>query len=337
MPTITQIAAQAGVSRTSAWLALNNKDGVSDELRYRVQDAMRQLNGIARSSERASLAVTRSILLLHSAYLTSTEYFKGLLRGIQSAATDDGIQLRVTAVDTMNHSDSHISEVYFSDSTLQPSGIITLSSELTSWVAERANNLRIPLVEIGYPHDPEKVSFVSGNEIAAGEMAARHLLNLGHRAIAFIGHMEHAPHLKQRIEGYRRALRDCGIEPRPEWMFFAPELDIWAVMTQFIDRKPPVTAVLFVNSYTSIQGLEALHDAGYKIPEDLSIIVFDDFEHARTSGLTTVAYPLEQIGSQAVRTLIMHLNEPLFDVTHHLLHTSLVLRASSVQPHTGEV
>jgi len=329
MPTISQIASHAGVSRTSVWLTINHKEGVSDELRQRVMDAVNHLDSTNDGATIIAPRAVKSILLLHSPYITSTEYFRNLLRGIQMAVDEDRIQLRITASDP-DENPEHISAVYFSDPALRPSGIISMSSELLDRVQDRARQLNIPCVEIGTPQGGDEISFVSGNEIAAGRMATRHLLELGHRSIGFIGHLVNAPSLDRRVEGYYQEMRAWGIEPRDEWLYLTPERNIKQIVAHgFAQKQSALTAVLFINWYSSVEGLSGLHEAGYAVPDDLSAIVFDDFEHAHQNQLTAVAYPLMQIGGEAVRVLVEHFNDPQLEITHRLFRTKLMKRASS--------
>lgn len=337
MPTISQIASHAGVSRTSVWLTLNHKDGVSDELRQRVFDAVSHLGATNGSPAKPAPRTATSILVLHTPYITSTEYFRNLLRGIQMAVDEERLQLRITAVDPEEHPE-HISEVYFADPALHPSGIISMSSELLHRVQDRAQQLNIPCVEIGTPERKDETSFVSGNEIAAGQMATRHLLELGHRAIGMIGHHQDAPSLGLRVEGYRRELRAWGIEPQDEWLYLTPDREIKDMMAHRLRQgRPNFTAALFINWFSSVQGLAAFQSAGYVIPNDLSVIVFDDFEHAHAHQLTAIAYPLIQIGSEAVRVVIEHINEQRLEITQRQFRTELVKRASTAALKGGDV
>ncbi len=337
MPTISQIASHAGVSRTSVWLTLNHKEGVSDELRQRVMDAVSRLDSGNGWSAPPAPRTATSILVLHTPYITSTEYFRNLLRGIQTAVDEDRIQLRITAVD-IDENPEHISEVYFSDPALHPSGIISLSSELLQRVQNRARQLNIPCVEIGTPEGGSEISFVSGNEVGAGRLATRHLLELGHRAIGMIGHSKDAPSLDERVEGYYQEMRAWGIEPREEWLYLTPERNIKEIVARrFADKRSDVTAAMFINWYSSVEGLSALNDMRYTIPDDLSVIVFDDFEHAHLNQLTAIAYPLIQIGSEAVRVIVEHINDERLEISHRLFCTKLIKRASTAPFKGGDV
>lgn len=339
MPTITEIANHAGVSRTSVWLALNDRSGISDDMRQRILDARSQLvsvEGVQKKKGGSEAAV--SVLILHSALVMSTEYFKRLLNGIQTGCDRHHFQMRLAAFEA-SMPPQHITNLYFSDPDLYPDGVIYLGSGMLEDVLMRSESIDIPLIEIGVPFRRNRTSYVAPDEEAAGYLAASHLIKQGHRRIAVLGHQVDAPHLQQRIDGYRRALLEQTQYAPDDWLFviegqhtsFEEEKhNIEIVTQQFINDQPDVTAVLFTNWQASEIALPMLLSVGYCIPDDLSVIVFDNFEHARhfEPPLTAINYPLEAMGMGAVKLLADKLNDPHIKRNQAIYDVELIRRAS---------
>ena len=337
MPTITEIANHAGVSRTAAWLAVNQKKGVSEAMRQRVLSARDDLEVQNGERKNRHERRTKSVLVSHSALVMSTEYLKRILAGIQLAADRFQIQLRVVAIEP-NQPPEHAANLYFSDSGLHPDGVISLGSGIDRHMEFKARQIDVPFVQVGVPVDLT-TPYVAPNELAAGELAAGHLLAMGHRAIGFIGHQKEAPHLQQRLAGYREALMAHHVQPQTGWEFviesnhtsYGQEVQMLeAVVNRFIAKKPPVTALLFANSQSAVTALPRMIEAGYRIPDDLSVVVFDNFEHEATFDvpLTAIDYPLEEMGFGAVKLMIEQIKEPLLERGHYIYRAQLIERES---------
>lgn len=349
MPSTREIANYIGVSTSTVSLALNNKEGVSKEMRQLVLEAADKLavqnagyheRGGRRRNR--NLGESLSTLILHSSLITATDYFKELLNGIENGAAQYHMQLRLSA-DDPRQLNEHITNIYLSDPDLKPDGVIYLGSRHIEATVQKAIDMGLPLIQIGVPSNPDAISFVAPDEHAAGYQAAQHLLDLGHRRIAVLGHQKDTPHLVQRLAGYRKALTDRGITPEDDWVFLTDyegegydrEIrSIEAVTHAFIAARPSVTAVLFSNWQSSVIGLPMLQQAGYRIPQDLSVIVFDDFEHARrfTPSLTAVAYPLVQMGAKAVNMIVEHIHTPDIARMQQIFRPRLMVRQSTTPP-----
>ncbi|MAS37820.1 MAG: hypothetical protein CL610_27745 [Anaerolineaceae bacterium] len=349
MPSTREIANYAGVSTSTVSLALNNKEGISEAMRQRVLEAANELsiqqgayqerNMPAKSGNRAERL---SILVLHSSLITATDYFKDLLCGIEDGAGRYQLQLHLSA-DDPRQLDDHITNLYLTDPDLRPDGVIYLGSSQIKSTLHKAIKSGLPVIQVGVPSHPDRISFIAPDEITAGYQAAKHLLDLGHRSLAVIGHQKSEAHLEQRLAGYRQALAEYQVTPDEGWLFLEDyegegyEVEVQRIKTvtqAFIAERPNVTAVLFSNWQSSAIGLPLLQQAGYRIPQDVSVVVFDDFEHARTyePALTAVAYPLVQMGISAVKMVFELANSPETVRMHQILRPRLMIRESSASP-----
>jgi DNA-binding LacI/PurR family transcriptional regulator len=145
---------------------------------------------------------------------------------------------------------------------------------------------------------------------AGGRLATEHLLELGHRRIAFVGDLEDGPFgftsSAARRRGYEAALRDAGVEPRRGLVRLGPHRRdaARAATRDLLALAEPPTAVFAASDHQALGAVEAARAAGLEVPRRLSVIGFDDVELARYCGLTTVAQPLEESGALGAEALL---------------------------------
>jgi LacI family transcriptional regulator len=339
MPTVRQIASRAGVSKTTVSLVLNNKEGVSDELRQRVRDALYELESIslAQSTDRINLSSESkptSVVLLHS-FISSVQFFKELLQGIQAAADRYQIQLRLVSMNAVEH-ETLGSHLYFADPHLKPDGVLVIAAGKYELLIGQLRKLQIPYVLVGGPSFDDSINMVTPNEVDAGYCATRYLLDLGHRAIAFVSAHLTSRYPLDRLKGYKMALQEKGIEPQEQWVAVGHQA---APLQRILNDCPEVTAVIFANQAIAMTGLPAIQAAGYSIPDQLSVIVIDDTSDVRlfTPPLTTVTFPLYQEGFWSVRMLVDMIHDPEIENFQIMFRVKVVERESCAPPHSQPI
>jgi LacI family transcriptional regulator len=339
MVTVRAIAELAGVSVSTVSLVLNNKEGVSDAMRRLVLDARDQIAAQLEHPATASDTLPRrrmghestlSLVILHPPILRSSYVFSEVLRGIEAAAEAHHIQLRLVANDPQP-SPQHVAYLYFSDPNLRPDGVIVFGARQHEPLIEEARRLGIPCVVLGRDAAKYAVSGVGRNEERCAYEAARYLVELGHRAIGFVGGEESYDYVLNRIKGYRRALDEADIKVVPAWIQLGNGDD---ATENLLKHAPEITALLFVNDTNAAAGLPVLLAAGVRIPNDMSVISFDDTDVARnfTPPLTSVSYRRYEEGQWAVKMLIDQIRFPFIDTVHTRFHAELVKRDSCAVP-----
>jgi LacI family transcriptional regulator len=191
----------------------------------------------------------------------------------------------------------------------------------------------LPVVAIWSQDVPETVGYVDIDHRAGAYQAVHYLSELGHRRIAYAESapvFEH-PHFLARYQGYRQALTEAQIVPRPEWHV----IGITQEKISSLFRAPePITAIFTPNDITAAEVATILHRLQVRIPADVSLIGFDDIANAHliAGGLTTVHQPIQEIAIQAVRNLTALIaGSPVADC-RTLLPTHLVVRHSCAPP-----
>jgi LacI family transcriptional regulator len=188
---------------------------------------------------------------------------------------------------------------------------------------------RLPLVALWQQSVPEGVAYVDVDHYGGMYRAVRHLLDLGHRRIAFcsvyaIDHLN--PHFPARVEGYRQALIDAGIAPISRWLVTQPDQ-----LLGLLRGPEPVTAVCTFNDAIAREVAAVFDAAGVCIPGDVSLVGFDnlpDAEHV-AGGLTTVDHPIREMGREAVRCLAALIAGTAVEACRVVLPTPMVIRQST--------
>ncbi len=182
----------------------------------------------------------------------------------------------------------------------------------------------------------ERIPSVSAANTSGADQAMRHLLQLGHRRIAQITGPAGWVATEGRRRGYRAALAAAGILPDPALEVEAiPEFEPGRKAAErLLDLADPPTAILAFNDNIAIGAIQAARARGVRVPEDLSVVGFDDVEYATivTPALTTVRQPLAEMGRTAVSLLGRLLEDQRYETLHVELATRLVVRDSTAPP-----
>jgi LacI family transcriptional regulator len=262
-------------------------------------------------------------------------YFPEILEGIAEALYEHG--LRLVLLPTQH---DHAREVSLLERLRQGAtqGALIILPEATTEELEQAMSDRCPFVVV----DPllplsDRIPTVSVAHTSGVEQAMRHLLTLGHRRIAAITGPPGWVATEDRRAAYRAALVAAGIQPEPAFEVasdFQVGPAVQAAAT-LLDLPEPPTAIFAFNDSIAIGALRAARDRGLRVPEDLSVVGFDDIEPAIlvTPTLTTVRAPLSELGRTAVKVLVRLLERRTSETTPHIeLATRLVLRESTAPP-----
>lgn len=343
MPSVREIAEAAGVSKSTVSLVLNNKPGVSEHMRQVVLSAVQMLEERDAFGAATDLAEdyplhrrsspSHSIVVLHPPTFHNSHVFSEILQGIQAGAERYNIQLRLT-VNDHHLTDHHVSYLYFTDPNLRPDGVLVFGAQQHEPLLEEIQRQGIPCVVLGREAKKYAASGIERNEAQHAYDAIRYLLELGHRAIAFVGGMEQYDFVHNRLAGYRCALHESGVELLPEWIQLG---DGAAGMERVLAMDAAPTAVLFVNDTYAAQGLPVIEARGLHIPDDVSVISFDDTPFAREYDppLTSVSYYRYEEGQWAVKMLVDQITMPYIEKMQMVFKAQFIERESCAPPRQG--
>src|SRR5919204_1263969 len=328
--TIRQIADLAGVSIATVSRVLNGRDDVSDETREIVNRVIRE-NGYTANRSARGLSAGRTGLVGVLVPLIYPAYFSSILAGAAEALMER--DLRVVLSPTGHEHDREVSLLERLMHGVTDGALIVMPEESSP-------ELEL-LIDGGYRFvvvDPimplaERIPSVSAAHTSGADQAMRHLLSLGHRRIAQITGPRGWLATEDRRRGYHAALASAGILPDPALEVEAvPEIAPGrAAAAHLLDLPEPPTAIFAFHDNIAIGAIQAPRARGLRVPEDLSVIGFDDVEPATivSPALTTVRQPLEEMGRTAVSLLNRLLERQRFETLHVELATRLVVREST--------
>jgi LacI family transcriptional regulator len=331
--TMQDIADKLNISKNSVSQALSGKAGVSEETRRLVQNAADEL-GYSYSKNSKTLQVERhtpsNIALIASEYAFSLKSFFGAIYlSIEKEVRERGMNLLIESIDQAAKDHLTLPSLL---SNHEIGGIIILSHISTDYIANIIKT-GIPTVLIDH-HDPHlHVDAILTNNRFGAYTAVEHLIELGHRDIAFVGNVNYSPSYQERFEGYSLALKKYGIKPNQDFIFDNAHED-QVEMTKFFDHLPKKpTAWFCVNDGHGFLISSILLQNGFKVPGDVSVCSFDNglLSQISTPKITTMDIDLNYYGKKAVEQLcwrINHHDEPIHEI---LLPTKLVIRESTAE------
>ncbi len=327
---LVEVARAAGVSPSTVSRILNGTAFVADAKRKAVQDAIATLgfhpNPVARGL-RQGRRMTIGIL----AQNLESPFYGTTFRGITEALDGSGYSPLILGGPTLPDAEAARIELLLSR---RVDGVIMITCRLPDEVLMRYSRM-VPIVVAGRDlHGPSLFSIKMDN-VRGGELATAHLLELGHRRIAYLRGPEDHLDAVDRVKGYRRALRAARVAYDPGLVIPAGFLseDGHAAVERLLDSQRPFTAIFAANDECAYGVRLGLHRRGIRVPEDVSLVGFDDVPGSRftTPPLTTVRQPLEEIGRRAARSLLdlLHRRKP---ATADMPHVELVVRETTAPP-----
>jgi DNA-binding LacI/PurR family transcriptional regulator len=323
------VAARANVSRQTVSRVLNNKDEVRDETRARVLAAIEELG--YRPS-----AIARSMVAGHTRTLgciapNLTDYtFSSIIDSAQAEARRQGYFLLAGSAPTEPEVKPLLEEML----NRQVDGFLVLNPRTDGRFRHFLPHVQkqIPVVYVKNTADGAPVSSVCCNDQEGGYCATRHLIELGHTAIATILGPENEECTPDRLQGYRRALDEAGIGDGHalvaggDWSAESG----YGAAGRLLEAGRPFTALFSQNDSMAVGAVRALQDAGRRVPEDISVVGYDDIPLAAFFGppLTTLRQPMREFGRRATQLLVQAIQQPERPPEQAWLQARLVERAS---------
>jgi LacI family transcriptional regulator len=357
--TTRDVARAAAVSRVTVSRVLNNHHNVTDKVRQRVLKAAADLGYIRQKSTSSLIAVdgasTRPVRVLRNIGffftsvhgdepLTGNPFWSPVLHGVEREATAAGIAVTYRSINQLVGQVEALPEVV---KAARVDGILLVGPATEATVRALLGAGR-PLVLVENCVPGEKVDAVVSDSFGGARAAVAHLVELGHRDVAFIGgpfHVSAPPALhrentiwsiEQRALGYWAALRQAGIQPDNR-LYEGDNLSTAAgyrACRRLLATGRPFTAIFCANDEGAVGAIRALHQAGLTVPEDVSVVGFDDIEVAQhlIPPLTTVHVDKEAIGCLAVQRLLARALAPGAVATTLALHVELIQRETVAAP-----
>jgi len=330
---LEDIAKKAGVSRSTVSRVINEEPYVSERTRQRVMRVIEQERFQPNPAARALVTRRTEVIgvvipTVENIFFADNSYFPMLLAGINDITRELDYGMLLWLGQATDYRDRFLNKILQSR---QSDGILIASLTTEHPLFNHLTEIRSHVVMIDRPVRYDDVmSYVTIDNVAGAEMAVNHMIRAGRRRIAHIAGQQSISDGRDRLIGYRSALRKAGMPVDENLVFMGAftRQHGYAGMKHILQHKPD--AIFACGDTAAIGAIQAIHEAGLRIPDDIAVIGFDDIDVATQSipPLTTIRQPIQQKGSVAARILIDLIEGQLQGPQHVLLPTELVVRQS---------
>ena len=333
MTTIREVAKRADVSAMTVSRVLNNSAHISRKARQRVEAAIAELGYVPNALARSLRFKQTNTLALVPTDITNP-FFTTVARGVEDAASDAGFNVIFCNTD---ESEGEQRENLTALARKQVDGVLLVPARSTPEALVYLQERHIPVVILDRRIEHCSADSVRCDSEGGAYRLTRLLLDQGHRRIAILTGSENVSTAVDRVTGYRRALDEVGIAVDESYSIYGEftQASGEVMARQALRLSPPPTALFAANNFIAIGAYRALRAGGYQIPEQVSLVGFDDLPPALVMDpfLTVAAQPAYEMGQKATELLLARLADPAPAPPQELIMpTEIIVRQSSGPP-----
>ncbi len=333
MPTIYQVAERAGVSLSTVSRVLNGKASVNKVLKERVEKAVKELNYRPNSVAR-SLANNRTDSVGVLVPELNAPFFGDLMQAVESTLRAADKHVIISVGRNCLETEKDAVEFLISRNC---DALIMHAEALSDEYLLELNQSKLPVALVNRQVEGLPEACTSLDNEKGGYLATRHLLELGHKDIAYISGPTDKCDASLRLEGHKRALSEAGLPINPQLIFNGDysEEDGKIGLLELMARDVPFTALVCANDWMASGAISCARDLGMSLPHDLSVVGFDDvvFAHHVFPRLTTVSNPIAEMAEMSAKYILNKVYGQANNVQLYF-EPSLVIRESTVK-HEG--
>lgn len=323
-----EIAEKAGVSRATVSRAFTQNANISPQTFAKIQAAMVSL-GLKPIPWFLNGPEAKKKYILVVAGDIANHFYAQIIKGICSQCATLGVQVIVCNSNYQAQVEEEQIEYAASNNYLGAILVTAIDHPTFSYTVQ---NTRLPVVFVNRYIQSVDSDVVCINNFMGGYMAATYLVERGHRRIAHVATTKDSSPQKDRVHGFTAALTELHLTDYCHDIYYgALGVERGKLFgTELVRRGMPYTALFIADCQIAVGIVNAIQDAGYRIPEDVSILCFDDSPYIDESGLclSTIKYDPFSMGQTAVRTLMQRISEPTSDKVHLHLVPRLIERRS---------
>ena len=331
--TIYDVAKQAGVGIGTVSRALNDSPQILPETKKRVLKVVKELNykphALAQGLARRRTATIAVIVPVFTTY-----FFVEMLKGIQHELSKHNYDLILYSIDDRARIKNFLRRTL---DEKRVDGVLLCSLPIPDKYADKFLNSGLPIVLVDSCHP--RLDSVSTENIKGARLATEYLIHAGHRRIGMINAHTSSLPAKQRLEGFRQALKAAGLKIRDDFILtpeFDDETDGFTKEAGYLEMKrllsyDPVTrptALFIASDIQAIGAIMALQEQNLMVPDDLAIVSYDDIELAEYFHLTTMRQPIYEMGVVAVKRLLEKITGDSSDIIAAKIESQLIVRNS---------
>ncbi|MGA2625104.1 MAG: LacI family DNA-binding transcriptional regulator [Bacteroidota bacterium] len=334
-PTIQDVAKETSLSISTVSLVLNNQPHVSDETRRKVLQAIAELGYYPHRGARglASRLTGNIGFIISDDHFTQVEpFYTRIFLGTEFESRDHDYYVLLTTVSKRFNKKNPSVPRYLLERNVD--GVI-IAGRISEALVEHIDKLALPMVLVDYALKRRRISSVLIDNRSGVRAAILHLIQGGHREIAFIGGDLQHPSIAERYEAYKKTLEENNLTCRPS-LVVTDETDTrvhngYNAAGRLLKQEGKPTAIFAANDAMAIGCMRYLKAVGKEIPDDVAVVGFDDIEMSShvEPRLTTVRVPKEEMGKLAVRLLVGIIKSKVETITTVHVPVELVVRESS--------
>jgi LacI family transcriptional regulator len=330
--TMLQVAQQAQVSLKTVSRVVNNEAQISAKTREHVLAVIKDMGFVPNLAARRlsqGKAMTLGIVL---GWSIDSPYSSALVHHVFIACNQQGYNLMLFSRD--QDVSQQVMQAYVSK---QVDGIILdTKSSLHTELRRQLNTLQVPylIIHPSHPDDSMHSTYVTIDDYQSAKEAVLYLIELGHKNIGGIFEKTMLSQETNRLSGYQSALKESGIQFSESWLYISTEQGMrggFQGASHLIKNNPQLSALFCSTDEIAFGAMNAIWQSGLKIPDDISVLGFDDIKFASMliPPLTTVQQPTHLIANAAVAQLITMINDPSTEQTSIILPTHLIIRQTT--------
>ncbi|MBI1932819.1 MAG: LacI family DNA-binding transcriptional regulator [Ignavibacteriales bacterium] len=333
--TIKNVAEKAGVSTATVSLVIHGNSRISNQTKKKVQNAIKDLDFHPSRSARGLVSkITGNIgfILTDDHFLRTEPFYTRIFLGTEFEARDGEYYVLLTTIKSDFDENSPLPR-YILEKNVD--GII-IAGKVPQNLIDRICTLKLPIVFVDFEISNNNCPSILIDNFQGGVLAAQHLIQLGHKNIGFIGGDIMHPSIRGRLNGYKHALEKANLKIKNNLIVIDaayPDRQYgYRSVQKLLKQNENVTAIFACNDAMAIGAMHFLKENNYKIPEDISIIGFDDVEAdlLLDPPLTTIRVPKVELGAEALRVII-ELIKNKSNAKKILVPVELIIRKSTKQ------
>ncbi len=330
--TAKELAKELHLSEAAISMALNDKPGVSTQTRQRVKEAAEKYGyDFTRITGRHSPtgSIYFAIYRRHGAVVADTPFFSELSEGIRQACRDKGYKLNIIYLYGDESIEKQIEDIQYSDCI----GLILLGTEMRREDFRHFSALNLPLVLLDVYFDDIRRDCVLINNVQGAFLATDYLISRQKKQPGYLHSAYSISNFEERADGFYKAVRSHGMSPSKSIVHeLTPSVEgAFADMTAILEQQEELAPCYFAdNDLIAVGAIKAFKKAGYRVPEDIAIIGFDNMPISSyiEPSLSTINVPKHYMGETAANRLISLLHARQFVPVKIEIHTNLVKRRS---------
>jgi LacI family transcriptional regulator len=335
-PTIKDVARKAGLALSTVSLVINNSGYVSEETRQKVLRAIEELGYHPSRTARGLASKTSGnigFILSEDHFSLAEPFYTKIFLGTEFEARNHNYYILLTTVGAKFREPTDVPRFLLEHNV---DGVI-IAGRVTEKLIGYVDRMGLPIVLVDFAVPRKHYSSIQIDNHKGACLAVQHLLSLGHRDIGFIGGDLAHPSIAERYASFRDCLSDHGITPKPE--LIVTDMPGTAVddgaqaLKVILERGAHPSALFAANDAMAIGCMQRARQHGIRIPDDLSLVGFDDIETSThvEPPLTTIRVFKEELGAAAVRTLVQAVKSEAQSVMTVHIPVELVVRSSTQQ------